>query len=161
MRVRRTKMPRIVSPSRTLDYLAGLRSNKNEMHALIIEDDTLTAFMLKDMLGRYGFTDFDIAPTEARAVALAFTHPPDLITADMRLEQGTGAGAVRQISRRSEAPVIFITGNPEAVDALGKVAVLVKPVSEDELRRAVNQALRRRQDRTDGRRDGLARPAAG
>lgn len=46
------------------------------MHALIIEDDARTAFMLKDMLSEYGFTDFDIASTEAGAVAVALDHHP-------------------------------------------------------------------------------------
>jgi DNA-binding response OmpR family regulator len=109
------------------------------VHALIVEDDVLTAFMLKDMLSALGFTSFDLAGTEATAIALAARRLPDLITADVRLEEGTGAGAVRAICRDQSVPVIFITGNPEAIKMYNGAVVLIKPVGDAALRAAVER----------------------
>ena len=111
------------------------------MHALIIEDDSLTALMLSDVLSSLGFTSFDFASTEARAVALAGRRSPDLITADMRLEQGSGGSAVDYISRHNRAPVVYITGNPETVRPAADAIVLTKPVTEPVLREAIGRAL--------------------
>lgn len=45
-------------------------------HVLIIEDEPLVAMDLQMTLEEQGAKSFDIAATEAEAVALARAHPP-------------------------------------------------------------------------------------
>ena len=46
-------------------------------HVLIIEDEPLVALTIQDMLEDEGATSFDIAATQADAVAAALHHRPD------------------------------------------------------------------------------------
>lgn len=108
------------------------------MHALIIEDEFLIAAMIEDALRELGYTSFDLVGSEAEAVAAAQTHTPDLITADDRLKYGSGPGAVRTICKGSSIPVIFIVGNPHAVEgAFEHSIVLGKPYRSHQLGDAV------------------------
>lgn len=84
------------------------------MHVLIIEDEAMLAMDLQCFLEELGADSCSLADTEAEAVRLAIDHPPDLITADINLREGTGTGAVRAIrSRIGDIPVVYVTGNPE------------------------------------------------
>jgi CheY-like chemotaxis protein len=100
-------------------------------HALIIEDEPMIAMLLQDLLEEAGATSFAFAATEQDAVRLAVQQRPAVITSDMRLLEGTGPGAVTQISEAvGKVPVVFITANPDAVDHLhSPTAVLLKPFS--------------------------------
>jgi CheY-like chemotaxis protein len=98
-------------------------------HVLIIEDEPLVAMDLEMMLEEAGATSFDVAATEAEAIEAARNHPPQLITSDMRLLDGTGPAAVRVIiAEQGEVPVIFISGTPEDCQPCSaKAVVLGKP----------------------------------
>lgn len=106
-------------------------------HVLIIEDEPLVAMDLQMTLEEQGARSFDIAATEAEAVALARAHPPHLITSDVKLIEGSGPHAVRQILAEMAAhdlPVIFITGTPEACEPCEPPAlILTKPLADGEL----------------------------
>ena len=99
-------------------------------HVLIIEDEPLIALDIQAMLAAEGATSFDLAMTEAEAVAAARAHPPEFITSDVHLLEGTGPGAVRTITaEQGVVPVLFITATPEACDGCDPpAAVLRKPV---------------------------------
>ena len=98
------------------------------MHALIIEDDSLTAWLIEEELRDIGFAIVDTAATEQEALAAAERRRPDQVTSDGRLAQGTGIAAVRAIRAKSPVPVIFITGDAEqARSAEPNIAVLEKP----------------------------------
>lgn len=99
-------------------------------HVLIIEDEVLVAMDLQDMLEAEGATSFDVAATEAEAVAAARAHPPQFISSDVRLAEGTGPGAVRTITaEQGDVPVMFVTASPEACDACEcHTVILRKPV---------------------------------
>jgi DNA-binding NarL/FixJ family response regulator len=85
----------------------------SSVHVLIIEDETLVAIDLWDMLA----TSFDFAVTEAEAIASARQRVPDLITSDVLLLEGTGPAAVKEIHRHySNVPVLFITGTRDAFE---------------------------------------------
>lgn len=85
------------------------------MHALIIEDESLIAMSIEDILRDCGFTSFDLAVTAEAAVAAAARTCPDLITADVELRPGCGITAVQSICSERSIPVIFITGTPGEV----------------------------------------------
>jgi two-component system, response regulator PdtaR len=83
-------------------------------HVLIIEDDALLALDLESLLSTYGATSFSFAMTEDQAVDLAGRNRPAIITADVRLREGTGPAAVARINEGiGPIPAIFITGTPD------------------------------------------------
>jgi CheY-like chemotaxis protein len=82
---------------------------------LIIEDETLIALDLEDLLLANGASTCSFAESQQSAVAEAWLTRPDVILADVALIQGTGPLAVQQIRERfGPIPVIFITATPDA-----------------------------------------------
>jgi CheY-like chemotaxis protein len=82
-------------------------------HVLIIEDEPFIAMTIQDVLEEEGATSFDVAATQADAIAAALDHRPDLITSDVKLLEGTGPAAVVEIHRQlGDVPVIFISATP-------------------------------------------------
>lgn len=98
------------------------------MHALIIEDEPLIAMWIEETLSECGFTSFDVTCSEQRAVELASARCPDLITADVELNPGSGIDAVTTICAGPTIPVVFITGTPDLLtQRIHRHQVLVKP----------------------------------
>ncbi len=112
-------------------------------HALIIEDDALTALQIEMLLEERGFSSIDIAATEQDAVKAALSHRPSIITSDVRLAAGDGPHAVRDIlAHIGPTPVIFITGSPqECTLPDGTTIVLTKPLDERDFDRACLSVL--------------------
>lgn len=102
-------------------------------HVLIIEDEPMIAMLLQDLLEEAGATSFAFAATEHDAVRLAVQQRPSVITSDIRLLEGTGPRAVKQIADALGAiPVVFITASPDDVDrAEPSAAVLLEPFSSN------------------------------
>ena len=96
------------------------------MHALIIEDEPITALTIEDCLRSLGYSSVDFAVTEADAVAAALAHCPDLITSDVRLAAGCGIAAVAQIVDGGAIPVVFVTGTGAEVRQQAPGAALVE-----------------------------------
>jgi CheY-like chemotaxis protein len=132
------------------------------MHALIIEDEMLVAAVIEFVLRDCGFDSFDVAPSSESAIAAASRQRPDLITADISLDPGSGLEAVSAIAPQTSIPVIFITGSATQIrDQITDYPVLNKPFSQQTLTYAVAASLqslageetsertaRRRRDRT-------------
>ena len=99
-------------------------------HVLIIEDEPLIALLIEMVLEEAGATSWDIAVTQEGAIEAALAHPPDVITSDVRLIEGTGPLAVAAIcARLGERPVIYITANPEACEPRMEAStIIVKPI---------------------------------
>ncbi|WP_206367678.1 response regulator [Sphingomonas piscis] len=115
------------------------------MHALIIEDDFLISELIQESLGELGYTSFDVAHREEEAVALAEERCPELITADGRLSDGSGVGAVRSICQNRQIPVVFITGDKsDIVQTVPDAVIVDKPFQSWDLKEAVGVALTRR-----------------
>ena len=69
--------------------------------------------LVRDILEDEGVTSFAFADTQDAAFASAVSHPPDLMTSDVKLLSGTGPRAVDAIHKAvGEIPVIFITATP-------------------------------------------------
>jgi CheY-like chemotaxis protein len=112
------------------------------MHALIIEDDSLIAMAIEDVLRDCGFTSFDSAVSFEEAVAAARKQCPDLITSDVQLQPGSGIDAVQTICSDRPIPVIFITGRADAARSrMPQCPVLTKPLCASDIRAAVREAL--------------------
>ena len=116
-------------------------------HALIIEDNALIAVMIRDYLEECGYVSFDLASTQGEAIQFAERRCPDLITADDRLESGSGVEAIRHICHDRAIPVIFIVADPTNVRrALPNALLLQKPFSERALAIAIQAAEKVPQD---------------
>ena len=103
-------------------------------HVLIIEDDAIAAYDIRDTLRSEGATTFAFAATEREALACAREARPALITSDVMLGTGSGPAAVRVIlSEIGPMPVIFITATPEQCADCGPHQVLEKPFSANQL----------------------------
>lgn len=112
------------------------------MHALVIEDDAVTAMLIEDELRDYGFRSVDVASSEEQAIQSVAKRCPDLVTSDGSLLSGNGASAVRKIRKLCPTPVIFVTGDPErARRSSPGVPVLEKPFSIAQFTAAVSEAL--------------------
>lgn len=111
------------------------------MHALIIEDDAITAMLIEEELRDLGFSSVDSAATEEDAISAVARRCPNLVTCDGTLRAGSGVGAARAIRQSLPVPIIFITGDREAARAsIPGVAVLEKPFSHAALAEAVATA---------------------
>lgn len=106
------------------------------VHILIIEDDLLVALDMQDCVEETGEHTTAVAASEEDAVNCALARRPDLILSDVRLSKGTGPAAVRRIiAHYGSIPVVYITGNPEAVKHIDPDApILVKPHRWEELK---------------------------
>ncbi|MBR1222075.1 response regulator [Bradyrhizobium sp. U87765 SZCCT0131] len=81
---------------------------------LIIEDETFIAMDLESLVKNLGHNVIGVARTHADAIALAKSHRPGLILADIQLADGSsGLDAVNELLRVFEVPVVFITAYPE------------------------------------------------
>lgn len=115
----------------------------SQCHVLIIEDEPLISMLVRDILEDEGVTSFAFADTQEAAFASAGSHPPDLITSDVKLLRGTGPRAVDAIHKAvGEIPVIFITATPadcEPCEPPGQV--LRKPIDGAQLAAAFRAAI--------------------
>ena len=104
-------------------------------HVLIIEDEPLVAMNIQNMLEDEGATSFDFAASEAEAVGVALLRPPELITSDVKLVEGTGPAAVQEIHRQlGNIPVIFISGTPEDCKPCNPPGIILsKPFRQEAL----------------------------
>lgn len=112
-----------------------------QMHALIIEDEFLTAQLIEDRLRDLGFTSFAFAMCEEEAISAARECCPDLITSDVRLATGCGIDAVKRICDEKPIPVLYITGTAMVVrERCPCATVIQKPFGTADLRAGVELA---------------------
>lgn len=100
-------------------------------HALIIEDDALSALEVKRCLARAGFGTFAFAAAAGQALEQARLKAPDLVTVDLSLLDGDGKAAVQALRAEFGAlRVIYITGSSEPNLDLAGSALVRKPFGE-------------------------------
>jgi CheY-like chemotaxis protein len=112
---------------------------------LIIEDETLIAIDLSDIVSKLGHEVVATADTASKAIAAAAQHQPDLVLADIQLADGSsGVDAVNEILHRVAVPVIFITAFPDRLltgERPEPTFLITKPYLEETVQAAVSQAL--------------------
>jgi DNA-binding response OmpR family regulator len=114
------------------------------LHVLAIEDDVATVDRVEEALRGLGYRTFDIAFSAAEALDSARRRCPDLITADVRLVDGSGIDAVLEICSDNPIPLVFITAaRPEHITATIPEAIIVaKPFEIDRIKSAVARAVK-------------------
>jgi CheY-like chemotaxis protein len=112
------------------------------MHALIIEDESLIAMAIEEVLRECGFTSFDMAVSADEAIAAAARNCPDLITADVQLRPGCGIKAVQSICSDRPIPVLFVTGSPGEVRLrMPGHALVEKPFDAGPIKEAIRLTM--------------------
>ncbi len=114
----------------------------SDVRILIVEDDVLIGELLSLMLEDMGHQVCGIAVTESEAVVLARSRHPDLLICDMKLDEGTGPGAVAEIIKTGFVPHIYVSGNVNSVLAAVPDAIVIeKPFRQEQIMRAIGRAL--------------------
>ncbi len=119
-----------------------------KVRVLIVEDEVLTAGMVRKMLEARGYAVAGIARDGKEAVAMVESLTPDVVLLDLQLPIMNGFDAARAIQNVRPTPVVVLTAydSPEFVDdatRAGVGAFLVKPPDVRELDRAITVARAR------------------
>jgi DNA-directed RNA polymerase specialized sigma24 family protein/CheY-like chemotaxis protein len=126
------------------DALEAL-DKQTKARILIIEDETVIAMDLGDIVTAIGHQVCGVEITASGAVEAAERERPDLVLADIQLADGSsGIDAVKEILTSFEVPVIFITAFPDRLltgERPEPTFLITKPYSPDMVRAAVSQAL--------------------
>jgi len=97
----------------------SLMSNSPSLRVLLVEDSSLLAARLSELIRRLPDVDLiDTVESEADAVNQITTSPPDVLILDLHLRTGSGFGVLRSLARDKVAPrpkVVILTnfGLPE------------------------------------------------
>lgn len=131
------------------------------MKTIIIEDEAPAARLLRDLLGAR-YPDVSIAAEADRVASglrAVIAHDPDLVFLDVNLPDGTGFDLIKRLPDHRRPEIIFVTSEDQhAYQAIQVAALhyLVKPVSPDELNKAMKLArLRLRQKNSEERLSAL------
>ena len=112
---------------------------------LIIEDESIIALDLENLVVDLGHRVVGLAATRDEAVAKARSQKPGLILADINLgEGGSGIDAVAEILRSFDIPVIFITAYPERLltgERPEPTYLITKPFLPETVQATIGQAL--------------------
>jgi DNA-binding NarL/FixJ family response regulator len=118
-------------------------------HVLIVEDEFLIVMGLQDQIEDGGWQVCATAGTAKDAIAAAQKYRPSIVLMDVRLQgDKDGIYAARTIQDSVGSKVIFITGSREPatlarIEQCQPSAVLFKPISDRQLREALENAARR------------------
>lgn len=107
------------------------------LRVLIVEDEAITAMMLKQSLIASGFEVLGVAATGEDAIIAAKKSPPDLVLMDIRLADGID-GITAAVTINNNIPIIFMTAFVDKVTItrareIRPVAILEKPLNMTEL----------------------------
>ena len=112
---------------------------------LIIEDESIIAMHIKQIVEALGHTVVGIVRTHAEAVAAAKEKRPELVLADISLADGSsGIDAVKDILAEQDVPVIFITAFPERLLTGSRpepTYLITKPFEPETVVATIGQAL--------------------
>jgi DNA-binding NarL/FixJ family response regulator len=117
-------------------------------YVLIVDDEFIITQLLTIYVEDIGRVVCGTAATADAAIALAQKHRPAIVLMDMRLKGvKDGVDAAIAIHDTVGSKVIFITGSSEAstmerISLDHASSVLIKPVTESQLREAIQKAAR-------------------
>ena len=112
---------------------------------LIIEDEAIISADIESLVKELGHHVTGTATTHDEAVDAVARHRPGLVLADIQLADGSsGIDAVKDILKRIDVPVIFITAFPERLltgERPEPTFLITKPFQPDNVKAAIGQAL--------------------
>lgn len=108
------------------------------LRIMLIEDDSIIAQFLGDLLVSMGHEVCAVANNEADAAIVAARSKPDLMIVDAQLADGSGVAAVAQILSSGFVPHIFMTGDRYLLERMKPEAIVLrKPFNSHDLQRAI------------------------
>jgi CheY-like chemotaxis protein/DNA-directed RNA polymerase specialized sigma24 family protein len=112
---------------------------------LIIEDEAIISADIESLVTELGHRVTGTATTHDEAVDAVARHRPGLVLADIQLADGSsGIDAVKDILRKFDVPVIFITAFPERLltgERPEPTFLITKPFQPETVKAAISQAL--------------------
>jgi len=112
---------------------------------LIIEDEAIISADIESLVRELGHNVSATATTHDEAVDAVARHKPGLVLADIQLADGSsGIDAVKDILKRFDVPVIFITAFPERLltgERPEPTFLITKPFQPETVKAAISQAL--------------------
>lgn len=113
---------------------------------LIVEDEFIVASEIEEIVAEMGHEPIGIAADQRTALALA--ADAEIALVDLNLRDGpTGKDIGKILAQTHGVSVVFLTANPTQLGegVPGTIGVLSKPVTETDLREAIDYAVARRQ----------------
>lgn len=123
--------------------------------AVIIDDENRTRDLIAKMINSFGL-DIEAIPAGENVqsgIKAIEEHQPDIVFLDIQMPDGTGFDLLKAVSNKN-FEVIFITAHEEfAIKAIKFSALdyILKPVDPEELRNAVENALKTMDEKRDER----------
>lgn len=114
---------------------------------LVVEDEIFVAAEIEHVISEMGHEPVGIAADRRTALSLALQT--DIALVDLNLQDGpTGMAIGRDLAETHGVTVLFMTANPAQLgDGIpGTLGVLPKPVTERELKQALEFVVARRLD---------------
>lgn len=114
---------------------------------LIVDDAAFMRMMIKDILGKNGYTIVGEAENGEKAVELYAALKPDLVTMDITMPEMDGITAVKEIRKNDPKAVIIMCSamgqQAMVIDAIqaGARDFIVKPFQPDRVLEAIKKAL--------------------
>ena len=128
-------------------YIGFGNAMDSRHHILVVDDDELVLFTLKEYLIEEGFR---VSEANTCSVAHEFLEREkvDLIILDIRMPGEDGLSLIKNIRPQSQMPIILLTGRDSNEDKvlgleLGADDYITKPFNNRELLARVNSVLRR------------------
>lgn len=121
--------------------------NKPDNPIMVVDDEEAILFSIDTSLRMAGWDNTIICNDSREVMPLVFEHPIDLMLLDLNMPHLAGEELLsRMLSEFPEIPVIIITGTVDVETAVrcmrsGAFDYVVKPLEENRLVTAVNQAL--------------------
>lgn len=121
----------------------------NPKKILLVEDDGVQQVIMERFINKLGHTVLATVSEGSAAVQSALKlKGVDLIIMDIRLSDNVdGIAAMKEIRKKSNVKVIYVTGNTEATtrERAGETkfeAFIEKPITPEKLESAISQAFK-------------------
>lgn len=114
---------------------------------LIAEDDMIISMVLQKKIKKMNHQVADTVSTGEEAIEAAEVLSPELILMDVQLrDEIDGIEAMNQIRKKSDVPVIYISGNTDVYNLRRArqthfIEYMVKPIRMEDLELAIDKAL--------------------
>ncbi|MEN3747811.1 response regulator transcription factor [Sphingomonas sp. HF-S3] len=130
---------------------------------LVVDDDPHIRQLLVFALAKAGLESIE-APDGEQALAMAYSHAPDLVVLDINMPRMDGLEVCRRLRAEGEVPILFLSSRDDEIDRvlgieLGADDYVVKPFSPREVVARVMAILRRTGSQAQAQATGAAEPA--
>ncbi len=114
---------------------------------LIVEDEVIIALDIQARLTRLGYEVCGMAHSADEAIQQAARMRPDVVLMDINLHgKASGIQAAAILHARFDIPTVYVTGQSDEAtrsraEATGPIGYVVKPLTEKQLRSAIDRAV--------------------